>query len=128
MECLLDDFPPAGSLDQSEDVGHVTVRSRQFTGPPCNFEMPYGERMKDVHAGNTRLDTLGGPIPIYPIEEEFSAARQLVAHKTKKRRPWMESWTHDHTFALFAAIDVELKHANDGIVIFSVECGLCHDS
>jgi hypothetical protein len=29
---------------------------------------------------------------------------------------------------LFAAIDVELKHANDGIVIFSVECGLCHDS
>jgi hypothetical protein len=128
MESLLDDFPSAGSLDESEDVGHVDVRSRQFTGPSGYFEMRHRERMKNVHAGNTGLDALGGPVPIYPIEEEFSAACQLVAHETKKRRARMESRTHDRAFALFAAIDVELKHANDGVVICEVKCGLCHGS
>jgi len=128
MESLLDDFPSVGSLYQREDVGHVDVRSRQFTGLPGYFEMRHRERMKNVHAGNTRLDALGGPVPIYPIEEKFSPACQLVAHETKKRRARMESRTHDDAFALFAAIDVELKHANDGVVICNVECGVCHGS
>jgi len=128
MERLLDDLPSAGSLDQSEDVGHMDVRSREFTGPPGHLEMRHRQRVKNVHAGDTRLDPFGRTVSIDPIEEEFRAACQLAVHETKKGRARMETRPHDRASALFAAVDVELEHTYDGVVIRNVECGFCHGS
>lgn len=126
MKRLLHDLPSAGSFEQSEDVGHVDVRSRQFAGPSGHFEMRYRQRLKNVHAGDTRLDTFSRPVSIYPVEEEFRPTRQLVADKTKKGRARMESRPHNRASALLATIKVELEHIDDGIVIRNVEWNLCH--